>query len=203
MQRDFCEEGGYVHSMGYDVNPARGTIPAIAAIRDAVRRWGGLVIYTREGHRPDLSDLPKLKAWRSRQGAIGIGGLGPMGRLLIRGESGWNIIPELAPLPNELIIDKPGYSAFHATDLGHILKSRRIRHLIFTGLTTDVCVHSTLRDAVDREYECLVVSDGCAATEKENHDAALRTIVTEGGVFGAVTTSDRFLNLFAEQRVDV
>jgi nicotinamidase-related amidase len=157
-----------------------------------MRHWGGHVIYTREGHRPDLSDLPELKGWRSERGGGRIGTAGPLGRLLVRGELGWDIVPELSPLASELVIDKPGYSSFHATDLEHVLKTKKIRKLIFVGVTTDVCVHSTLRDAVERDYECLVVSDACAATMKDNHEAALRTIVTEGGVFGAVATSDRF-----------
>lgn len=189
MQKDFCAKGGYVESMGYDAGPARSIIPAIVAVRDAVRRWGGLVIYTREGHRHDLTDLSPLKMWRSRCSGPGIGSEGPMGRLLIRGEPGWDIVDELSPAAGEPVIDKPGYSAFHQTDLAQILSARATTHLILTGVTTDVCVHSTLREAVDRGYECLTLADCCAATERENHEAALRTIQTEGGIFGAVSTS--------------
>jgi nicotinamidase-related amidase len=190
MQRDFCDQGGYIASMGYDISPARRIIPNIRALRDAVASWGGTIVLTREGHRPDLSDLPPLKAWRSRLGGVEIGAPGPLGRVLVRGEAGWEIVPELAPRRGEIVVDKPGYSAFHATDLERILTARGIRRLIFTGVTTDVCVHSTLRSAVDRGYECLLVEDGCAATVMENHRAAVNTITTEGGIFGAVTTVD-------------
>ncbi|WP_439815432.1 cysteine hydrolase family protein [Zavarzinia sp. CC-PAN008] len=190
MQRDFCDEGGYVSSMGYDLAPIRTIVPRIVRVREALSQWGALVVQTREGHRPDLSDLPSAKAWRSRRAGIGIGGQGPLGRLLIRGEAGWDIIPELAPQPGEVLVDKAGYSAFHATDLERILKVREIRHLVLCGVTTDVCVHSTLRDATDRGYECLVVRDACAATVEANHQAALNTIETEGGIFGALVTSD-------------
>ena len=189
MQRDFCDEGGYIASMGYDVSPARKIIPNVRRVRDAVAAWGGSIVLTREGHRPDLSDLPPIKAWRSRQGGVEIGARGPLGRILVRGEAGWEIVPELAPRSGEITVDKPGYSAFHATDLEQILTAKRIRRLIFTGLTTDVCVHSTLRSAVDRGYECVLVEDGCAAIVAENHRAAVNTIMTEGGIFGAVTTT--------------
>ncbi|HKJ62712.1 MAG TPA: isochorismatase family cysteine hydrolase [Hyphomicrobiales bacterium] len=189
MQRDFCDEGGYIASMGYDISPARQIIPNVRAVRDAVSAWGGSIVLTREGHRPDLSDLPPLKAWRSRRGGVEVGVGGPLGRVLVRGEAGWEIVPELAPRPGEIIVDKPGYSAFHATDLERILTAKGVRRLIFTGVTTDICVHSTLRSAVDRGYECVLVEDGCAATVAENHRAAVNTITTEGGIFGAVTTA--------------
>jgi nicotinamidase-related amidase len=189
MQRDFCSESGYVHSMGYDIQAARAVIPAIMDVRAVVRRWGGMVLYTREGHRRDLSDLSPLKLWRSQRTGPGIGTQGPMGRILIRGEPGWDIVDELRPELGEPTIDKPGYGAFHNTDLEQILSVRGVTHLLLTGVTTDICVHSTLREAVDRGYECLTLSDCCAATEVSNHDAALRTIATEGGIFGAVSTS--------------
>jgi nicotinamidase-related amidase len=189
MQRDFCDEGGYIASMGYDISPARHIIPNVRAVRDVVSAWGGSIVLTREGHRPDLSDLPPIKAWRSRRGGVEVGAQGPLGRVLVRGEAGWEIVPELAPQAGEIVVDKPGYSAFHATDLDQILTAKRVRRLIFTGVTTDVCVHSTLRSAVDRGYECLLVEDGCAATVAENHSAAVNTIMTEGGIFGAVTTA--------------
>lgn len=189
MQRDFCDEGGYIASMGYDISPARQIIPNVRAVRDAVSAWGGSIVLTREGHRRDLSDLSPLKAWRSRRGGVEVGVRGPLGRVLVRGEAGWKIVPELAPRPGEIIVDKPGYSAFHATDLERILTARGVRRLIFTGVTTDICVHSTLRSAVDRGYECVLVEDGCAATVAENHRAAVNTITTEGGIFGAVTTA--------------
>jgi biuret amidohydrolase len=190
MQRDFCDLSGYIASMGYDLSPIREIVPRIAALRDAIAEWGGLVIHTREGHRPDLSDLPQLKAWRAQQAGVQIGCPGPLGRVLVRGEDGWQIVPELAPRRGEIVVDKAGYSAFYATDLERILSVRGIRRVIFTGVTTDVCVHSTLRSAVDRGYECLVVEDACAATLPHHHRAAIGTITTEGGIFGAVAGTD-------------
>lgn len=189
MQNDFCAEGGYVHCMGYDIAAAREIIPAIQAARDAVRAAGGVIIYTREGHRADGSDLSSLKLWRSKNGGAAIGSKGPLGGVLIRGEEGWEIIEELRPRDGEPIVDKPGYSAFYNTDLAQLLSARGTTHLILTGVTTDICVNSTLREAVDRGYECLTLSDCCAATDVANHEAALRTITTEGGIFGAVSTS--------------
>ncbi|SMF48922.1 Nicotinamidase-related amidase [Tistlia consotensis] len=189
MQRDFCDPGGYIASMGYDLSPIRAVIPRIQAVRDAVAAWGGLVVQTREGHRPDLSDLPALKAARARRAGAAIGSTGPLGRLLVRDEEGWQIVPELAPRDGEVVVEKPGYCAFHATDLERVLSARGVRRLIFTGVTTDVCVHSTLRSAVDRGYECLLIEDACAATLPENHRAAIATITTEGGIFGAVARS--------------
>lgn len=189
MQRDFCEVGGYVSSMGYDVAPARALIPRIQAVLAAVRAWGGLVVHTREGHRPDLSDLPSQKRFRSANGGAEIGSQGPLGRLLVRGEAGWDIVAELAPASGEPIIDKPGFSAFYATDLDRILSARGVRRLIVAGVTTDICVHSTIRDATERGYECLLLQDCCAATVASNHDAALETIRSEGGIFGATAVS--------------
>lgn len=186
VQRDFTDPQGYIASLGYDAIPARALIPAIVALRAAMAAWGALIVHTREGHRPDLADLPPQKAWRSARMGPGVGSKGPLGRFLVRGEPGWEIVPELTPRLGEVVIDKPGYSAFAATDLALILAVRGVRHLIICGLTTDVCVHSTLRDAVDRGFECLVAGDLCAATEPENHRAALATIATEGGIFGAV-----------------
>lgn len=186
MQRDFCAPGGYVSALGYDIGPARQIIPRIADLIDRTRAWGGLVVHTREGHRPDLSDLPDHKLWRSRNGGAAIGSKGPLGRLLIRGEEGWDFVPELTPREGDIIIDKAGYSAFYATDLERIFRAKGVEKLILAGVTTDVCVHSTLRDATDRGYECLVVEDACAATDPANHHAALATIATEGGIFGAI-----------------
>ncbi|MCK1298413.1 cysteine hydrolase [Bradyrhizobium sp. 24] len=189
MQRDFCEVGGYASSMGYDVSNASELVPRIVQLRAQFRAWGGLVIYTREGHRPDLSDLPQQKLLRSRGAGGEIGSVGPLGRLLVRGEPGWDIVPQLVPSPGEPTVDKPGYGAFYATDLARIVAARNIRHLVICGVTTDVCVHSTLREAVDRGLEPLLVTDCCAATAKSNHDAAIETICSEGGIFGAVATS--------------
>lgn len=189
MQRDFCAPGGYVDAMGYDIAPAQALIPRIVALRAAMHRFGGLVVHTREGHRPDLTDLTPQKRFRSRLAGAEIGSEGPLGRLLIRGEEGWDIVPELTPAPGEPVIDKPGFSAFYATDLDRIFAARGIRHLVVCGVTTDVCVLSTIREAVDRGFEPLLVEDACAATVEENHRAAIATIATEGGIFGVVADS--------------
>ena len=197
MQRDFCEPGGYISALGYDIAPANALIPRIRALRAAVRAWGGRVIYTREGHRPDLSDLPSQKLFRSRAAGGAIGSPGPLGRLLIRGQPGWDIVPELAPAAGEPVVDKPGFGAFYATDLDRILTAQGVRHLILCGVTTDVCVHSTLREAIDRGYEPLLASDCCAATEAANHRAAIATICSEGGIFGAVASGETIVGALA------
>jgi nicotinamidase-related amidase len=192
MQRDFIEPDGFGASLGNDVPLLRAAIAPCQALLAGARAAGMLVIHTREGHRPDMSDAPRAKVERVAP-SLRIGAPGPMGRILIRGEPGHAFIPELQPAAGEPVIDKPGKGAFYATDLGAILQHRGIEALIVCGVTTEVCVHTTVREANDRGYRCIVPGDCCASYFPEFHEVGLRMIQAQGGIFGWVTDSARVL----------
>jgi nicotinamidase-related amidase len=196
MQRDFLEPGGFGEMLGNDVSQLRGAIEPNKQLLAAWRAKDLRVMHTREGHRPDLTDLPLAKKIRGR-GKTCIGDPGPMGRILVRGEAGHDIIPELYPLPTEPVIDKPGKGAFFATDLHAILQNQGIRQLIVTGVTTEVCVNTTVREANDRGYECLVPEDCVGSYFPEFQAMGLKMIKAQGGIFGWVSSSDRILAALA------
>lgn len=189
MQRDFCSPGGYAHQAGLDITRMQAVVAQVKALLAAARGAGLHVIHTREGHLPDLSDCPPAKLARSVAAGAPIGSHGPLGRLLVRGEQGHDFVPELRPLASEHVIDKPGYSAFHKTTLGALLGAFGIRHLLLCGVTTEVCVHSTLREAVDRGFVCTTVGDATAASQPELQAPALAMIGVEGGIFGSVCST--------------
>jgi nicotinamidase-related amidase len=194
MQRDFLEPGGFGELLGNDVSQLRTAIAPLQTVLNAVRAKQMMVIHTREGHRPDLADLPDAKRKRGNL-SCGIGDAGPMGRILVRGEVGHDIIDELKPITGEPIIDKPGKGSFHATDLHSILMNHGIKSLIVTGVTTEVCVHTTVREANDRGYECLVLSDCVASYFPEFQAVGLKMIAAQGGIFGWVAPSANLLDV--------
>jgi len=193
MQRDFCEPGGFGETLGNDVSLLRAVIPPLRAVLAAARAAGLTVIHTREGHRPDLSDCPPAKLNRGNP-TLRIGDPGPKGRILVRGEYGHDIIDELAPLPGELVVDKPGKGSFHGTDLGDRLAAAGITSLVVTGVTTEVCVHTTVREANDRGYECLVLSDCVGSYFPEFQRVGLAMIAAQGGIFGWVADSSAVID---------
>ena len=197
MQRDFLEPGGFGEQLGNDVSLLAGVVEPLQQVLSAAREAGMLVIHTREGHRPDLSDCPPTKLARGRL-EVGIGGPGPKGRVLVRGEEGHDIVEELAPLAGEVVVDKPGKGSFHATDLELLLRNAHINSLIVTGVTTEVCVHTTVREANDRGFECLVLEDCVGSYFPEFHRVALEMICAQGGIFGWVTGSDEFLSAIGQ-----
>jgi nicotinamidase-related amidase len=192
MQRDFLEEGGFGAGLGNDVSLLARVVEPLSRVLDAARGAGMTIVHTREGHRPDLADCPPAKLARGRL-AQGIGDMGPKGRILVRGEEGHDIIDELAPIPGEIVVDKPGKGAFYATDLEPMLRNRRITSLVVTGVTTEVCVHTTVREANDRGFECLVLEDCCGSYFPEFHEVGIRMIAAQGGIFGWVASSDALL----------
>jgi nicotinamidase-related amidase len=197
MQRDFLESGGFGDSLGNDIGQLARVVAPCRALLDGARARGVAIIHTREGHRADLADAPPAKIERGEP-SVRIGAPGPMGRILVRGEPGHDIVPELYPLPGEPVIDKPGKGAFYATDLQAILRNRDINALIVCGVTTEVCVHTTVREANDRGYRCIVPGDCCGSYIPEFHEVGLRMIVAQGGIFGWVSDSSRILQAFAQ-----
>lgn len=188
MQRDFLYPGGFGEKLGNDVSTTNVIIPNVQRVLEEARKQEMLVIHTREGHRPDLSDVPESKM---RGGSIGEDG--PMGRILVRGEYGHDIVDELAPKEGEVILDKPGKGAFYQTDLASILRNTEIKSLLVAGVTTHVCVQSTIREANDRGYECLMLEDCCAAFDIKDHEDSIRMINQQGGIFGWTTPSKNLL----------
>jgi nicotinamidase-related amidase len=197
LQRDFCSPGGYADRAGNDLAPVRAAVAQAQRLLAAARSAGVLVVHTREGHLPDLSDCPPVKFQRSASAGAPIGSAGPMGRLLVRGEHGHDFVDELQPVAGECVIDKPGYGAFHRTRLAQVLADHGIERLFIAGVTTEVCVHSTLREAVDRGFACTTVGDATAASRADLQAAALAMIAVEGGLFGRVVTTNQAVDELA------
>ncbi|MEL6577030.1 MAG: isochorismatase family cysteine hydrolase [Pseudomonadota bacterium] len=192
MQRDFCGADGYVAQLGADIAPLAACVSPIARCLEAARRVGMRVVYTRQGYRPDLADMPSWRRLKAERYGSVVGQAGPLGRVLVRGEPGFEIVPDLAPEPGDIIVDKTANGAFTGTDFDAVLRAAGIRALAFTGVTIDVCVHTTLREANDRGYQSVLIGDACGAIEPGLHDWALRSVMIEGGVFGSVTTAEQF-----------
>jgi nicotinamidase-related amidase len=192
MQRDFCEPLGYMQSRGEDISAMRAIIPTIIRVRDAATAAGMTIIHTREGHRPNLADLPANKRLKTARSGAEIGSQGPLGRLLIRGEPGWDFVPELTPRADETIIDKPGTGAFRNTDLHHVLLVAEIHNIVLVGVTTGVCITSTAREASDIGFGVLVLGDCCAEPDSANHEMALKLLQIEGGYIATVSTAAAF-----------
>ena len=197
MQRDFLEPGGFGAALGNDVSRLKAAVEPCADVLAAARRAGVLVIHTREGHRPDLTDAPPIKVERGDP-SLRIGAPGPMGRILVRGEPGHDIIPELYPAAGEPVIDKPGKGAFYQTDLELMLRNRGIETLLVCGVTTEVCVNTTVREANDRGFRCIVLADCCASYFPEFHDMGLKMIKAQGGIFGSMSVSARAIAALAD-----
>ena len=202
MQRDFMEPGGFGETLGNDVSQLARAVKPCAAVLAAARDAGLLVVHTREGHRPDLSDAPPAKIERGKP-SLRIGDPGPMGRILIQGEPGHDIIPALYPIKGEIVIDKPGKGAFYATPLGDILKEHNIENLLVCGVTTEVCVNTTVREANDRGYRCVVLADGCASYFPEFHEMGLKMIKAQGGIFGWVSDSAAVLEAISPETSNI
>jgi nicotinamidase-related amidase len=200
MQRDFVEPGGFGETLGNNVSLLQSVVPPLKKVLETARAVGMTVIHTREGHVPDLSDCPPAKLNRGEP-SLRIGDPGPKGRILVRGEYGHDIVDELAPLPGELVIDKPGKGSFHATDLDAELVAGGITRLIVTGVTTEVCVHTTVREANDRGYECLVLSDCTGSYFPEFQRVGLAMIAAQGAIFGWVAPSEALITALIPQEV--
>ncbi|WP_188698425.1 cysteine hydrolase family protein [Silvimonas amylolytica] len=202
MQRDFLAPEGASGVSGFDLAPLRAIIPRVQNMLGAARRHGVSVFHTREGHRADLADLSATKRQRTLEAGAQVGSSGPLGRFMVRGEFGHDLIDELQPAVGEPIIDKPGYGAFYATDLEHLLRSKGITHLLLAGVTTQCCVHSTLREAVDRGFSCLTLADCCASFEPALHDATLQIIASEAHLFGWIANGENVISALDNQTIE-